>query len=132
MRFLLDANVLIALTDIDHISHARATEWMLLASGLFATCPITQAALIRFILRARPGTTIRQAKHLLAQVVSHKNHEFWPDSISCEELPEVGVIGHKQVTDAYLVALARHNKCRLATLDRALAALHHEHVVLVA
>lgn len=43
----------------------------------------------------------------------------------------MGVIGHRQVTDAYLVALARHHGGRLATLDRGLAALHGEDVFLL-
>ena len=131
MSFLLDANVLIALTNSDHISHPRATAWALGAGGLFATCPITQGALIRFMLRAKSGTSIQQAKHFLAQILSLKNHRFWPDSVSYETLPEAGVFGHKQVTDAYLVALARHNHGRLATLDRALAALHGKDAVLI-
>jgi toxin-antitoxin system PIN domain toxin len=123
--------VLIALTDVNHISHGLATEWIQKAGGNFATCPITQGALIRFMLHSRAGTTIRQAKDFLAQVISLKGHQFWPDTVSYEELPEAGIIGHKQVTDAYLVALARHNKGRLATLDRALAGMHGADVVLV-
>lgn len=84
------------------------------------------------MLRTQPGTTVRQSKQFLARVISHESHQFWPDSISCKELPETGVIGYKQVTDACLVALARHNNGRLATLDRALAALYGDHVTLVA
>ena len=33
------------------------------------------------------------------------------------------LVGHQQVTDAYHLALAMHNKGRLATLDRKLTAL---------
>ncbi len=43
----------------------------------------------------------------------------------------LGVIGHRQVTDAYLVALARHHGGRVATLDKGLAALQGEHVFLL-
>lgn len=123
-------NIQIALTNVDHISYERATAWVQRTGGLFATCPITQGALIRFMLRAEAGTTIQEAKHFLAEVVALKGHEFWPAAISHQRLPEAGVIGHKQVTDACLVALARHNKGRLATLDRTLAALHASQVVL--
>ncbi len=35
-------------------------------------------------------------------------------------------MGHQQVTDAYLLALAIHHKGRLATLDRKLTALFSE------
>jgi len=37
-----------------------------------------------------------------------------------------GVLGHRQVTDAYLAGLARKQKGRLATLDEGLAALHED------
>ncbi len=51
------------------------------------------------------------------------------------DLPErdhlAGAIGHRQVTDAYLVALARHHHGRLATLDKGLAALHGAAVLLL-
>jgi hypothetical protein len=131
VRFLLDANVLIALSDLDHASHERATIWFENTGGKFATCPITQGAFIRFLFRTRAGTTIGQAKRLLAEIAEMPGHEFWPDSISLPELPERGIAGYRQVTDAYLVALARHNRGKLATLDRSLAALHGDDAVLV-
>jgi len=132
MRFLLDANVLIALTDTDHTSHERATAWFEQSGGYFATCPITQGALLRFLLRAKAGTTVIEAKGFLSRLVSLEGHEFWPDSVSFLDLPEAGVFGYRQVTDAYLVALARRHKGKLASLDRALAAIHAPTVVLVA
>ena len=130
MRFLLDANVLIAMTDTSHMSHARATKWFQLNCTEFATCPITQGALVRFILRTGAGS-VHGAKAILEQVVAHSGHQFWADSVSFLEMPEKGVIGHRQVTDAYLVALARHYKGILATLDRPLAALHTAAAILV-
>jgi len=131
MHLLLDANVLIALTDIDHTSHDRATAWFQSSGGLFATCPLTQGALIRFMLRTDPEASIQRAKEFLSDVVSVEGHEFWPDSVSYLELPEAGVIGYRQVTDAYLVALARRHKSKLATLDRALASLHEPETILI-
>jgi uncharacterized protein len=131
VRYLLDANVLIALTDVDHTSYEIATAWFQNTGGLFATCPVTQGALIRFIVRVKPVAGLPGAKALLKEVVSVKGHEFWPDSLSFVQLPDTGVTGYRQVTDAYLVALARHHKGRLATLDRALAAIHSAVAVLV-
>ena len=131
MRFLLDANVLIALADEDHTVHARATVWFQQEGRSFATCPITQGALIRHMLRVKPGATVGEARLLLVRVEALEGHEFWPDSISYAELPEAGVRGHHQVTDAYLVALARQKGGRLATLDRALAAVHPDVAVLI-
>ena len=42
-----------------------------------------------------------------------------------------GVIGHRQVTDARLVARARHLGDSLATLGRGLASLHPETALLL-
>lgn len=124
MRFLLDANVLIALTDVDHMSHGRATDWFVKSGGLFATCPVTQGALIRYMLRGKIATAIREAKEFLGQVLALEGHEFWADSVSYLDLPEKGVTGYGQVTAAYLVSLADYRGGRLATLNRALAAIH--------
>ena len=53
------------------------------------------------------------------------------DDIPHEAAQLGGVIGHRQVTDAYLVALARHHGGRVATLDKGLAALHGGDVLLL-
>ncbi|GFG85164.1 PIN domain-containing protein [Mycolicibacter algericus] len=53
-------------------------------------------------------------------------HEFWPDSLSFADVTLTGVIGHRQVTDAYLAQLARAHNGRLATFDRGLAELHSD------
>jgi predicted nucleic acid-binding protein len=53
-----------------------------------------------------------------------ERHEFWPDSVSYTAVPLGGVLGHRQVTDAYLAHLARTYDGRLATFDRGLAKLH--------
>ena len=131
MKFLLDANVLIALTDVDHVAHARVTPWFKKNAGEFATCPITQGALIRYWVRVRPHTTMRDAKEFLKATVSMPGHEFWPDSLSYLDLPTRGITGYRMVTDAYLAALARKHKGRLATLDRALADLHGPDAILI-
>lgn len=43
-----------------------------------------------------------------------------------------GVVGHRQGTDAYLAALARHHGGKVATFDQALAALHPDVSLVVA
>jgi hypothetical protein len=131
VRFLLDANVLIALVDTDHTAHDRATAWFQRTGGKFATCPITQGALIRYMLRVQIAPSISEAKEFLARVVSLEGHEFWPDSVPLLELPEKGIRGYGQVTDAYLVLLARSEGGTMATLDRALAAIHGDAVVFI-
>jgi hypothetical protein len=124
MVHLLDANVLIALGDRDHVHHTAARHWFeRQGSQGFATCPITQGALVRLLLQrgfpARGG-----ALEILRTFVAHPAHHFWPDELGYQDIRWDGVMGHRQVTDAYLAALARRRQGRLATLDKGLAALH--------
>jgi len=120
---LLDANVLIALATPEHSLNNRAAAWFR-KGHRFATCPITQGALVRFHLRAGVDATAKSANLLLESIYSLARHEFWPDDASYLDMPTKGIIGHRQVTDAYLALLARKHAGFLATMDRALAAVH--------
>lgn len=120
---LLDGNVLVALVSSGHVHHAAAQRWFASRSTPFATCPITQGTLLRLLIRlgeAAPETAVQ----VLAQLVAHPRHRFWPDAIGYPEISWRGVMGHRQVTDAYLAALARHHRGKLASFDRGLVALH--------
>ena len=121
---LLDANVLIALFDADHVHHRIVRDWFIALQGQFASCPIVEGALTRWIVRieGRNGTAL--ANRELRKLAADARHRFWPDDLACADVNWDGVLGHGQVTDAYLAALARKRGGRLATLDRGLAALH--------
>ena len=127
--FLADGNVLVALTVVEHVHHAAAIGWFEHSQPELATCPITEGTLVRFLLRE--GRSAPEAIAVLDAVRHESWHSFWADVLPYESAYLAGVIGHRQVTDAYLVALSRHNGGRLATLDRGLAALHGEHVFLL-
>jgi toxin-antitoxin system PIN domain toxin len=120
---LLDSNILIALATPDHSHHGRASEWFREVDR-FATCPITQGALVRFHMRFGVQPSIRKAKLVLDQIARMQNHEFWADDIDYRQIAEKGIVGYKQVTDAYLVALATAHAGVLATLDEGLVAFH--------
>lgn len=122
MVTLLDASVLIALTNVNHVHHDAARGYFLGLGGKFATCPITEGALLRFLIR--DGQTAAQAVQALTVLRSHGRHVFWPDGISFVDAPLERVVGHRQVTDAYLAGLARSRRGRLATLDEGLAVVH--------
>lgn len=124
---LLDGNVLVALVVTDHVHHEKAVDWFGADEGAFATCPITQGTLIRFLVRE--GQAIETALDVLDGVQANDRHEFWADDLPYTLDLMVGVMGHRQVTDAYLVGLARRHDGRLATLDKGLAALHGPDVV---
>lgn len=129
MTTLLDTNVLIALVVIDHVHHDAAAEWLSASETAFATCPITQGALFRFLLRAGESTAV--AQQVFQAVAGNGRHEFWSDSVSYIDVAMSGVIGHRQVTDAYLAQLARHHDGNLATLDSGLAHLHDDVALLI-
>lgn len=123
MRALLDINVLIALLDSDHSSHARATEWMAEHAPLgWASCPLTQNGCIRIM--SHPGYPNAPALQLiasrLAEATSIAVHEFWPDDVSLldERLIDITrVHGPRQITDVYLLALAVKHGGRFVTFD---------------
>lgn len=122
MTVLLDANVLIALVVADHIHHDAAEERLAQLDTRFATCPITQGSLVRLLVRE--GQSAGAAKSVVSALAADPRHEFWPDALSYADVDLTGVIGHRQVTDAYLAQLARHRNGRLATFDKGLAAVH--------
>jgi len=119
---LLDANVLIALLVADHVHHEAAENWFVGLEGNFATCPITQGSLMRMLIRE--GYAAAEAQAVLMQTTENARHEFWNDDVSYASVPVKGIIGHGQVTDAYLAHLARVRRSRIATFDQGLAKLH--------
>jgi toxin-antitoxin system PIN domain toxin len=129
MTDLLDGNVLVALVVIDHVHHDRVASWFADRRARFATCPITQGTLLRLLLRS--GAETSSARNALNQVVAHQRHDFWPDEVGYTAVSLRGVIGHRQVTDAYLAQLARVRDGQLVTLDRGLAELHPDVAVVV-
>ena len=114
---------MIALATPEHGQNLRAAAWFRKGHRL-ATCPVTQGALIRFHRRAGVGATAESAKLLLESISALPRHQFWPDDASYLELPTAGIIGRRQVTDAYLVLLARKHGGSVATMDQGLAAVH--------
>jgi uncharacterized protein len=126
---LLDANVLIALLVADHVHHDAAENWFVGIDGRFATCPITQGSLMRLLIRE--GEPAAAAQQVLNGTVTDPRHEFWPDDVTYTDVPVAGIVGHRQVTDAYLAQLARTRGFRLATFDQPLAKLHSDVAELV-
>lgn len=125
MRALLDVNVLIALLDSDHVHHLAAHDWLSanIEAG-WASCPITQNGCIRIMSQtAYPGSLPASAiAKRLGAAMETPWHTFWPASISLVDGTAVnwsGVLGSRQVTDVYLLALAVRHGGRLVTFDRA-------------
>ena len=124
---LLDVNVLVALFDADHIHHDLAHDWFAdNRRGGWATCPLTENGLIRVVTAPRYGTPIGSTPAMvdrLRKFRSSGDHEFWPDALSVtdETVFSAALIrGHRQLTDVYLLGLARKRGGRLATFDRSI------------
>ena len=127
MTALLDVNILLALLDTAHVHHQRVKAWLLSQENpSWASCPLTQNGFTRIISQpAYPGhISIERATSLLARASASANHRFWADDLSLLD-PSIfdhsKLHGPKQITDAYLLALAVHHGGRLVALDRAIA-----------
>lgn len=123
MRSLLDVNVLIALLDAAHLRHADATRWLTANLHLgWASCPITQNGCIRIMSQpAYPGSLpAAQVADRLAAAAADASHVFWPDDINLLQAGLIDwqrVLGHRQITDNHLLALAVRHAGRLVTFD---------------
>ena len=126
MVALLDVNVLVALLVPEHEHHGLAVAWFAreAASSGWATCAVTELGVIRVCAQLTGGrvTPEATADRLLLLTVSTPTHRWWPDIVSPALLAEVRLAATaKQVTDGYLLGLARRHGGRLVTFDRALA-----------
>jgi toxin-antitoxin system PIN domain toxin len=94
-----------------------------------ATCPMTESGFVRIVSNpafSRRPVSPRDALEVLRGSLQHRTHRFWPEDIGIAEAVSEFVprlVGHRQVTDAYLLGLAIHKKGKLVTLDRGLESL---------
>ena len=128
--FLLDVNVLLALSWSNHQHHEAAHTWCAQQSRFrWATCPSTQSAFVRISMQpaiVKKPISGMEALELLAQNLKRPGHQFWPEDRPVNEaLGAVRdrLVGHQQVTDACLLALAIRHNGTLATFDRGIFAL---------
>jgi len=133
VAFLLDVNILIATAWPTHQAHQRVQEWIGRHSKEgWATCPFTETAFVRILSNpafSPNAVTPADALALLRANLQHPAHRFWEDDVSL--INAVGpfserLLGHQQVSDAYLLGLAIHRKGKLATLDRGVLTLLEE------
>lgn len=127
---LLDVNVLIALTWPTHVHHRVARTWFDRESAAgWATCPITELGFVRVSSNPKAIPDAVRPQHavsLLQRLTRLPGHRFWADEApvtATGPFASLSLIGHRQVTDAYLLALARHHGGKLATLDRGVSGL---------
>jgi len=121
---LLDVNLLIALFEPDHPHHEVAHDWFADSheSG-WATCALTQNGFVRILASPRQRTAIHRpvdlVKHL-AQFCASRHHVFWGNSVSLTDRSLFNhsmIRGYRQISDAYLLCLAKKMGGCLATFD---------------
>lgn len=141
MTVLLDVNLLVALTWRDHVLHRAAQQWFADLEGEWATTTVTESGFIRVSMNPyviSSPVSWSAALDMLAAIRATPGHRWWAEEVDLPSSPLVRrapVVGHRQVTDVHLAALAAHHDGRLATLDQGVVeALHpedHDRVTLV-
>jgi uncharacterized protein len=128
LQRLLAINVLIAPCDPNHIDHQRIALWFEATGGkAWVSCPITENGFIRILSSpSYPGLSgsVSLATDLLGKLTRHKGHDFWTDEYSIVDgtVDLKRLVGHKQITDLYLLGLAVRRKGKFISLDRHLPA----------
>ena len=126
---LLDVSLLIALFDSDHVHHDAAHDWFAdhHAYG-WATCALTQNGFVRVLANPRyPATVMHRPAELLShlqRLCASKHHVFWSDSVSLTDKKIFNpalIRGYRQLSDIYLLGLAKRMGGYLATFDAGIA-----------
>jgi toxin-antitoxin system PIN domain toxin len=123
-----DVNVLIGLAWPNHQFHSVAIRTIAASTDRWATCALTQLGFIR--LSSNPAVnpaakSPSEAASLLEAMTGDALHVYLdtPPSPVDSRREFEKVLGHKQVTDAYLLALARHYNATFITFDTKLKVL---------
>ena len=123
-QYLPDVNVLIALTEEDHVHHRRVTAWFDAPGIEWGLCPFTEAGFLRVATNPKVGMhTIEEASEVLTALGKHAGYSFWPVPSGWADLTaplKERVFGHQQITDAFLLGLAVKEDGILVTLDKAI------------
>jgi uncharacterized protein len=126
-KHLLDANVLIALTDEGHVHHKIAMKWFSTPNLDWGRCAFSEAGFFRISVNPRLGRlTFEDASKILAALTGRPGYRYWPITDNWDEYVapfRERVWGHQQVTDAYLLGLAIKENGILVTLDRAIRSM---------
>jgi uncharacterized protein len=132
--YLLDANVLIALFWPPHSQHEHAFDWFQREvqhrdEALWCTCAFTQAAFVRVVAQPAfhsPIVSVGEASTLLTRNLALASHRYLPTTLEFVDVLKHcsgGVVGHRQITDAWLLAIAHHAGAKLVSFDKRLHTL---------
>lgn len=114
MSHLLDVNFLLACGWSSHARHTAARAW-LEAQSSFTTSPISELGFIRVSMTPGYRASFADAQSALADITSRRQARTVAADLPAVRLPALA--NYSEVTDAYLVELARAYGLKLATLD---------------
>lgn len=130
MSLLLDANALIALGWPAHEHHDRMRKsFKRHADEGWSTTTFTQAASMRVILQPSFSPEALSVGDVAAELLrntAHPKHRLLTMGFGFEEVLgrcSGGLVGHRQITDAYLPTTAILHSVKLVTFDSGIAQL---------
>jgi uncharacterized protein len=129
--YLFDVNALLALGWDKHEHHSTVCNWLDVYGHLgWASCAITQAGFVRLSAQVQVITgkkkSPEEASKVLSSFLKMSNHSVLPldfDHRAVVAACTGGIVGHRQITDAYLLTLAIRKGCKLLTFDQGIHAL---------
>ena len=123
---LLDVNALLALAWPNHQFHTAIVTRLEKTPARWATCALTQLGFVRLssnpkIMEVRK--TPAEAVDLLADLTRDQQHVYLDSLPAVSQVARLfrPLLGHQQVTDAYLLGVAETHSATLLTLDRRMA-----------
>jgi len=123
---LLDVNALVALAWDAHVHHESVSAWFDARTGPWATCPVSEAGFIRASSNPKVITgalSVSEVRDVLRDLRAVGQHRFLANDVSLTDADVPPIVGHRQVTDALLLTVARRAGVSLVTFDAAIATL---------
>ncbi len=124
---LFDVNVLVALAWDSHVHHHAIRAWLRAnPDDGWATCPVTESGFVRVSSNPKvlpSPITVEAARRVLCALRDVDGHRFLANDVSPCDADVPQILGHRQVTDALLLTLARRHAIRLVTFDAGILAL---------
>lgn len=123
---LLDVNALVALAWDAHVHHKAVAAWFDQRTGPWATCPVSEAGFVRVSSNPKilaGALSVEGARRVLSDLRALGEHRFLGNDVSLTDADIPPMIGHRQVTDAVLLTVARRAGVPLVTFDAAVTTL---------
>jgi toxin-antitoxin system PIN domain toxin len=124
---LLDVNALVALAWDSHVHHQAVRTWFAANSADgWATCPVTESGFVRVSSNPKvlpSPIAVEAAQGVLSVLREVGGHRFLSNDVSLTDPDVPTIVGHRQVTDAQLLTLARRYRTSVVTFDAGIAAL---------